>query len=75
LPYNISKGINWQSGDDLEYRLEEYEMGEYGQNSPKNEFAEKLLIPLVLVIVAVTALCIFIHDTWRKMKRQSLIPD
>ncbi|MFX1517579.1 MAG: EpsG family protein [Promethearchaeota archaeon] len=72
VPYNISKDINWQSGDGLEYKLGDYERGEYRQRYPRNEFIETLLIPSVLGLLLATTLSYEILHLWKRMKGQNL---
>ncbi len=71
-PYNTSKNINWESEDDLEDKLGDYETGDYENRYPRNEIVESILIPLLLVILIVAATGFVILNIWKRMKKQML---
>ena len=65
LPYNISKDINWESEDELEYKLGYYGSGDYESRYPKNEIVEVILIPVLLVILILAAAGFVILHIWK----------
>jgi hypothetical protein len=75
IPYNISKDINWESEDDLEYKLGYYERGDFVNRYSRNDFVEGILIPVFLVILIVTAAGFVILHIWKRMKKQILITE
>ncbi len=80
LPYNISKDINWESEDDLGFKLGYYERGgseiqDFENQYPSIEIDEELLIPVFLVILIVAAVGFAILHIWKRMINQILISD
>lgn len=73
IPYNISKGINWESEDDLEHKLGYYGYGDNINQYPKNEFVEGILIPLILVILIIPAVGFIFLRVWKRIKKLILI--
>ncbi len=80
FPYNISKDINWESEDDLAYKLGYYESGgseiqDFESRYPGIEIDEDTLIPPFLVILAVAAVGFVILHIWKRMTNQILITE
>jgi len=80
LPYNISKDINWESEDDLGFKLGYYERGgseiqDFESRYPGIEIDEEVLIPAFLVILIVAAAGFAILHIWKRMINQILISE
>ncbi len=75
IPYNISKDINWESEDDLEYKLRYNEREDFENRYPKNEVIEVILIPGFLIILIIAATGFVTLHIWKGLKKRFLITE